>query len=355
MDAAVLAHGNVLYSKRGKYAQLSLRPPPHSLHSAPRSRQTMRGLLAELTSGSVLLLHSNEAEHAGVLLEVLRNVTALVPPRVAVSVVSRDDRPMPSGQALHRWRDVRASWQRAGLLPPQWFVQNVAGSAVVARPRSEGIHPFPIGVHNPNQLRAFLDHVTPRGLEAQVAQRRTLLMCCCMQSDVPERQRALAALARNGFSCSASADQAPSKTILGAAIRSAGTAPSGDGTEAEAAERLRTWPYYATALHSRFVASPAGHGRDCYRTWEALALGAIPVMRILPNASADRSKFENVPVIWVRDWEEVTPSFLRERWRTLRRRVAERASAIESRGAHFPFWLHGLTAHRHGPLTLALK
>lgn len=315
----------------------------------------MRGLLAELTSGSVLLLHSNEAEHAGVLLDVLRNVTALVPPRVAVSVVSRDDRPMPSEQALHRWRDVRASWQRAGLLPPQWFVQNVAGSAVVARPGSEDIHPFPIGVHNPNQLRAFLDHVTPRGLEAQVAQRRTLLMCCCMQADVPERQRALAALARNGFPCDATADQAPSKTILGAAIRSAGTAPSGDGTEAEAAERLRTWPYYATALHSRFVASPAGHGRDCYRTWEALALGAIPVMRILPNASADRSKFENVPVVWVRDWEEVTPSFLRERWRELRRRVAERASAIESRGAHFPFWLHGLTAHRHEPLPLAWK
>ena len=351
----MLAHGNVLYSRRGKYAQLSLRPPPHSVHSAPRSRQTMRGLLAELTSGSVLLLHSNEAEHAGVLLEVLRNVTALVPPRVAVSVVSRDDRPMPSEQALHRWRDVRASWQRAGLLPPQWFVQNVAGSAVVARPGSEDIHPFPIGVHNPNQLRAFLDHVTPRGLEAQVAQRRTLLMCCCMQADVPERQRALAALARNGFPCDATADQAPSKTILGAAICSAGTAPSGDGTEAEAAERLRTWPYYATALHSRFVASPAGHGRDCYRTWEALALGAIPVMRILPNASADRSKFENVPVVWVRDWEEVTPSFLRERWRELRRRVAERASAIESRGAHFPFWLHGLTAHRHEPLPLAWK
>ena len=99
MDAAVLAHGNVLYSRRGKYAQLSLRPPPHG---APRSRQTMRSLLAELPNGSVLLLHSNEAEHAGLLLEVLCNVTALMPPRLAVSVVSRDDRPMPSEQALHR-------------------------------------------------------------------------------------------------------------------------------------------------------------------------------------------------------------------------------------------------------------
>ena len=40
-----------------------------------------------------------------------------------------------------------------------------------------------------------------------------------------------------------------------------------------------------------------------------------------------------------------------ERWRELRRRVAERPAAIESRGAHFPFWMHGLTAHRHEPST----
>ena len=166
-------------------------------------------------------------------------------------------------------------------------------------------------MHNPNQLRAFLAHVRPRGLEAQVAHRRTLLMCCCMQASVPERQRALAALARNGFACSAAADQAPSHAVLREAMRAAAAAPSGDDTEAEATERLRTWPYYATALHSRFVASPAGHGRDCYRTWEALALGAIPVLRIVPNASADRRKFEDVPVVWVRDWAELTPRFLR--------------------------------------------
>ena len=125
---------------------------------------------------------------------------------------------------------------------------------------------------------------------------------------MPERQYALAALARNGFACSAAADQAPSVALLREAMRSAAAAPSGDpnpnpnpnpspnpnpnanpsrnpkpnrnpnpipkpnpnqapsgddaDAEAEAAERLRSWPYYATALHSRFVASPAGHGRD---------------------------------------------------------------------------------------------
>ena len=38
---------------------------------------------------------------------------------------------------------------------------------------------------------------------------------------------------------------------------------------------------------------------------------ALQVLRIAPNASADRRKFEDVPVVWVRDWAELTPRFLR--------------------------------------------
>jgi hypothetical protein len=30
--------------------------------------------------------------------------------------------------------------------------------------------------------------------------------------------------------------------------------------------------------HSKYVISPPGAGADCYRTWEALYLGAIPVV-----------------------------------------------------------------------------
>ena len=98
------------------------------------------------------------------------------------------------------------------------------------------------------------------------------------------------------------------------------------------------------------MASPAGHGRDCYRTWEALALGAVPVMRLLPNASADRSKFEDVPVVWVHDWAEVTPNFLEEKWRERRQRSAAAgpSGGVEARGAHFPFWLRALTAGAAG-------
>ena len=38
---------------------------------------------------------------------------------------------------------------------------------------------------------------------------------------------------------------------------------------------------------------------------------ALQVLRIDPNASADGRKFEDVPVVWVRDWAELTPRFLR--------------------------------------------
>ena len=62
-----------------------------------------------------------------------------------------------------------------------------------------------------------------------MAQRTTLLMCCCMQQDVPERQVAVAALVRNGFACRANADQAPSRRTLQQALNSAGFALTGVG------------------------------------------------------------------------------------------------------------------------------
>jgi hypothetical protein len=356
MDAAVLAHGNMLYSHRSLRARLELRPARHSNGQqrpepfAKAPRHVHGSLLTQLATGSLVLLHSNEAEHAALLMEHLHNATALAPPRVAVSIISRDDQPIPTAPALRLWRAVRAAWPRSGVPLPQWFVQNVA--TTTARPGADGIQAFPIGVHNPNQLAAFLTHISPRELEAQVAQRRTLLMCCCMQADVPERHAALAALVRNGFPCNASVDQAPSRRVLRQALRSAGsTSTVADREAVGTLPSLRhSWTYYATALHSKFVASPAGHGRDCYRTWEALALGAVPVMRLLPNASADRSKFEDVPVVWVHDWAEVTPNFLEEKWRELRQRSAASgpSGGVEARGAHFPFWLRALTAGAAG-------
>ena len=56
-----------------------------------------------------------------------------------------------------------------------------------------------------------------------------------------------------------------------------------------------------------FVLSPFGIGMDCHRTWEALCLGCIPIL----NARNFKKMFEDLPVIIVSDWSEVTVELLK--------------------------------------------
>jgi hypothetical protein len=56
----------------------------------------------------------------------------------------------------------------------------------------------------------------------------------------------------------------------------------------------------------RFIASPFGNGLDCHRTWEALALGCIPIVR----SSGLDSLFQGLPVLIVNAWSDVTRELL---------------------------------------------
>jgi len=58
--------------------------------------------------------------------------------------------------------------------------------------------------------------------------------------------------------------------------------------------------------HYKFTVSPPGGGIDCYRTWESLLMGTIPLIK---HSTID-PLFENLPVVLVNDWEEVTQEFL---------------------------------------------
>jgi hypothetical protein len=61
-----------------------------------------------------------------------------------------------------------------------------------------------------------------------------------------------------------------------------------------------------------FVASPRGNGEDCHRTWEALALGCIPIVKTSPMDPL----YDDLPVLIVKRWEDVTKEKLEE---TIRR------------------------------------
>jgi len=45
---------------------------------------------------------------------------------------------------------------------------------------------------------------------------------------------------------------------------------------------------------------------DCHRTWEALCLGAIPILK----APDFRQMFEDLPVLIVNEWTEITRELL---------------------------------------------
>lgn len=60
----------------------------------------------------------------------------------------------------------------------------------------------------------------------------------------------------------------------------------------------------------RFVLSPRGNGLDCHRTWEALLIGTIPIVR----TSALDCLFERLPVVIVQEWTEVNEQFLKDKF-----------------------------------------
>lgn len=73
--------------------------------------------------------------------------------------------------------------------------------------------------------------------------------------------------------------------------------------EPERCGRLDTWK---TQSEYAFVLSPHGNGLDCHRTWEALALGCIPIVK----TSALDPMYEGLPILIVNEWHDITRELL---------------------------------------------
>jgi hypothetical protein len=63
-------------------------------------------------------------------------------------------------------------------------------------------------------------------------------------------------------------------------------------------KRTENWKRMAKCA---FVLSPFGMGMDCHRTWEALCLGAIPIVK-----APFQEMFEGLPVLIVNEWTDIT-------------------------------------------------
>ena len=71
--------------------------------------------------------------------------------------------------------------------------------------------------------------------------------------------------------------------------------------------RYDTWGAYT---QHAFVASPQGNGLDTIRTWEALMLGCIVIVRRIPGAPAIEELYADLPVVVVDRWSDISRDFL---------------------------------------------
>jgi hypothetical protein len=68
--------------------------------------------------------------------------------------------------------------------------------------------------------------------------------------------------------------------------------------------------YIDNIYHHKYVICPEGNGMDTHRTWETLYLGTIPIEK----RNINNFFHEDMPILLVDEWEEITESLLREKW-----------------------------------------
>jgi hypothetical protein len=71
--------------------------------------------------------------------------------------------------------------------------------------------------------------------------------------------------------------------------------------------RIVTW---VNQSKYAFVLSPAGGGYDCHRTWEALILGCIPIVKKFDIPL--ENIYEDLPVLIVNNWADVNENLLKK-------------------------------------------
>lgn len=94
------------------------------------------------------------------------------------------------------------------------------------------------------------------------------------------------------------------------------------------AKRNTFTDYLSDLSESVFVVSPPGKGVDCHRTWEALLMGCYPIVK----SSKLNPLYEDLPVVIVEDWSEVTAPFLQDKYSELSRQTWSRDKLFA------PYW-----------------
>ena len=68
--------------------------------------------------------------------------------------------------------------------------------------------------------------------------------------------------------------------------------------------------YFNNIRSHKFVLCPRGSGIDCYRTWETLYVGSIPIEK----RNINNQYFTDLPICFVDKWEDITEDFLNKEY-----------------------------------------
>jgi len=131
---------------------------------------------------------------------------------------------------------------------------------------------IPIGLENKtlftNGIPKDFEKLTSLGLKAPEFRSNLVLQAFSMQTNRAERE-----------SCSAIATRVGSAKL----------------------NQVSSFEYRRALADSKFVLSPAGNGLDCHRTWEAMYLGAIPIVKKIHWPFSELK----LPVLIVNEWEDL--------------------------------------------------
>lgn len=94
--------------------------------------------------------------------------------------------------------------------------------------------------------------------------------------------------------------------------------------------------YLQQLNNSKFTLSPRGNGLDAHRTWEALLMGSIPIVK----TSTIDSLFDELPVVIVKSWEEVNEDFLNQKWEEM----SKKTYRLEK--LYFNYWADLINSYR---------
>jgi len=171
------------------------------------------------------------------------------------------------------------------------------------------VHSLPLGVKSLGQAEFLL-----KRLELHHREPRTQLLMVNMKPR-PMRQAAIDAVVRN--------------------FQSMGiTNTFGKGADSYEA-------YYLEIQRSKFILSPGGLGFDCYRHWEALYLGCIPVLETLNRTDGWFRVFHDLPVVWIDDYRNLTPEYLEQEYQ----KIIARATSFKYEKLTRQWWVNFIQSH----------